>query len=150
MRMLIKPSYISGFVDGEGSFLVSLSPRQKMKIGWEVRPSFSVSQRKDRAQVLYLLKDYFGAGSIREDKSDGTLKFEARSLEDLITKILPHFKKFPILSSKQKDLSKFISICEMMQQGRHLTQDGFSEIVKIAISMNPGGSRKYFPHQINI
>ena len=49
--------YISGYVDGEGCFTVSISPRAKLRAGWEVRPSFSVSQNGDRAEVLYALQD---------------------------------------------------------------------------------------------
>jgi hypothetical protein len=53
-------AYISGYVDGEGCFTVSISPRAKLKVGWEVRPSLSVSQNGDRAEVLYALQAYFG------------------------------------------------------------------------------------------
>src|SRR6266568_6266576 len=41
-------SYISGYVDGEGCFTVSFSPRSKLRVEWEVRPSFSVSQNSKR------------------------------------------------------------------------------------------------------
>ena len=49
-------SYISGYVDGEGCFTVSFSPRRKLRMGWEVRPSFSVSQNADRAEVLSAIR----------------------------------------------------------------------------------------------
>ena len=39
--------------------------RSKLRAGWEVRPSFSVSQNGDRAEVLYAIQAYFGCGSIR-------------------------------------------------------------------------------------
>jgi hypothetical protein len=45
-------SYISGFVDGEGCFCVSFQPSKRHRFGWEVRPSFSVSQNADRAELL--------------------------------------------------------------------------------------------------
>jgi hypothetical protein len=48
-------SYISGYVDGEGCFTVSISPRPTLLVGWEVRPSLSVSQNGDRAEVLLLI-----------------------------------------------------------------------------------------------
>ena len=74
-------AYISGYADGEGCFTVSISPRKKLRAGWEVRPSFSVSQNGDRAEVLYAIQAYFGCGSIRPDRSDQTLKWEVRRLE---------------------------------------------------------------------
>ena len=78
---MIDPSYISGYVDGEGSFLISFSPREKLKSGLEVRPSFSVSQRSDRSEVLSLINSYFDCGSIRFSTKDRTYKYEVRSLD---------------------------------------------------------------------
>jgi hypothetical protein len=43
--------YITGYADGEGCFTVSIAPREKILVRWEVRPSFSVSQNRDRAEV---------------------------------------------------------------------------------------------------
>ena len=74
------PSYISGYVDGEGCFSVSISPRPTLIVGWEVRPSLSVSQNGDRSEVLLDIQRYFGCGSLRPDRSDRTLKWEVRSL----------------------------------------------------------------------
>src|SRR5437763_1348147 len=58
-------AYISGYADGEGCFTVSISPRAKLLVGWEVRPSFSVSQNGDRAEVLHALQAYFVCGRFR-------------------------------------------------------------------------------------
>ena len=49
-------AYISGYVDGEGCFCVSFQPSNRHRFGWEVRPSFSVSQNLDRSEVLYLIQ----------------------------------------------------------------------------------------------
>ena len=100
------PEYISGYVDGEGCFTVTFNKRKKARLGWELRPSFSVSQNEDRRQVLDIIQKYFGCGSIRRDFSDKTVKFEIRNHEDIITKVIPHFEKFPLLSKKQKDSKK--------------------------------------------
>ena len=95
-------AYISGYVDGEGCFTVSISPRAKLVVGWEVRPSFSVSQNGDRAEVLHALQTYFGCGSIRPDRSDKTVKWETRRLEDILDRVIPHFERFPLLSGKRR------------------------------------------------
>ena len=47
-------SYISGYFDGEGCFSVAIGPRPRLRVGWEVRPSISVSQNADRSEVLEL------------------------------------------------------------------------------------------------
>ena len=99
-------AYISGYVDGEGCFTVSISPRTTLLAGWEVRPSLSVSQNGDRAEVLRALQAYFGCGSIRPDRSDRTLKWETRRLVDLLERVVPHFFRYPLLSGKQLDFER--------------------------------------------
>jgi hypothetical protein len=100
-------AYISGYADGEGCFTVSISPRATLVAGWEVRPSFSVSQNGDRAEVLHVLQAYFGCGSIRPDRSDRTVKWETRRLEDLLERVIPHFESYPLVSGKAVRLRAF-------------------------------------------
>jgi LAGLIDADG endonuclease len=131
-------SYISGFADGEACFCVSFHPSRRHRFGWEVRPSFSVSQNADRAELLSRIQDLWQCGFIRPDRSDKTLKFEVRTVADLITKVLPHFREYPLISSKQSDVMRFERICRLMYEGQHLRREGFE-----AIEMNPSGKRKY-------
>jgi len=135
--------YISGYVDGEGCFTVSISPRAKLLVGWEVRPSLSVSQNGDRAEVLYAIQAYFGCGSIRPDRSDRTLKWETRRLEDLLERVIPHFEWYPLLSGKRLDFERFAAICKLMATGAHRSSTGLGRVVELAREMNPSGTRRY-------
>ena len=136
-------AYISGYADGEGCFSVSIAPRATLAVGWEVRPSFSVSQNRDRAEVLYALQDHFGCGSIRPDRSDKTLKWETRKLDELVERVVPHFVCYPLLSAKQLDFERFAFICRRMADGEHRRRQGLIKIVAIARDMNPDGRRRY-------
>ena len=136
-------AYISGYADGEGCFTVSIAPRAKLLVGWEVRPGFSVSQNGDRAEVLHAIRAYFGCGSIRPDRSDKTLKWETRRLEDILDRVVPHFEQFPLLSGKRYDFDRFASVCRLMAAGAHLRHDGLVEIVELVSGMNPSGRRRY-------
>src|SRR5438132_12747607 len=129
-------AYLSGYADGEGCFCVSFNRSRRHKFGWEIRPSFSVSQNGDRAEVLELFQRTLGCGSLRPDRSDKTIKFETRSVSDLATRILPHFERYPLLSSKQKDFEKFAAIVQLMHEGAHLQPDGFAKIVDLAAALN--------------
>jgi len=143
-----KESYISGFVDGEGCFCVSFQPSTRHRLGWEVRPSFSVSQNAERSQVLNLIRDEWKCGHIRPDRSDNTLKYEVRNIHELVRIVLPHFRKFPLLSAKQNDLIRFDEIYHRIALGEHLLLSGFVDIVQIAMKMNPTGKRKYSGSEI--
>jgi hypothetical protein len=141
-------SYISGFVDGEGCFCVSFQPSGRHCLGWEVRPSFSVSQNVDRAQPLYWLKERWNCGFIRPDRSDKTVKFEVRNVRDLVSIVIPHFEAFPLMSSKQADVVRFARICRLVHELRHREREGFELIVQSAMEMNPSGKRKYVGSEI--
>ena len=135
--------YISGFADGEGCFSVSFSKRDKFLIGWETKPSFCVGQNHDRAEVLFLMQEKFGCGFMRRDMKDKTLKYEVRSLNDLLTKVIPHFESYPLMSGKAKDFELFKCVCLLMEKGRHTTLSGLRDITRLAFQMNPSGLRKY-------
>lgn len=136
-------SYVSGYVDGEGCFCVSFQPSKRHRMGWEVRPSFSVSQNADRSEPIYRMREYFRCGSIRPDRSDKTVKYEVRSVRKLLEQVIPHFRRYPMVSSKQDDVERLEKVCRLIASGDHLTRSGFEEIVKIAMVMNPSGRRKY-------
>ena len=143
-------AYLTGYVDGEGCFCVSINRSQRHRFGWEIRPSFSVSQNSDRAEVLGMLKDHFRCGSIRPDRSDRTLKYEVRSIRDLVESVIPHFEQFPLLSGKRRDFDRFAQICRLMSDRQHLREEGFSQIVHLASEMNSSGIRKYSWDEIKI
>ena len=134
--------YISGCVDGEGCFCISVNPRSGLRTGWEIRPSFSVSQNAGRSEPLTLLKAFFGGGTIRPDRSDQTLKYEIRSLEKLLTTVIPHFERYPLLSSKQTAFEAFARICRAMADGEHRDPDAVRSLLRQAAGIN-SGPRKY-------
>ena len=143
-------AYLSGYADGEGCFCVSINKSKRHNFGWEVRPSFSVSQNRNRANVLKMFKQHLECGAIRPDNSDRTLKFEVRSVNDLTAKVIRHFEKYPLLSSKRSDFDKFANVCRIMQAKRHLTKEGLQEILKLASGINRDGKKKFLRRKIKI
>lgn len=141
-------SYLTGYADGEGSFCISFSPRQRFLTKLEVRSSFSVSQNGDRKEVLELFQKFLNCGAIRPNPSDRTFKYEVRSIKDLVTKIIPHFQKYPLLSSKKKEFDRFVLICHLVHEGKHLKKDTLKEIVNISYQMNGFGARRYTKQEL--
>ena len=60
--------FLSGFVEGEGSFNVSLRRKADYKVSWQVVMSFNVSQKDPT--LLYILKEQLGCGIIKVRKID--------------------------------------------------------------------------------
>ena len=97
---------------------------------------------------MFLMQKEFGCGFMRRDAKDRTLKYEVRSLSDLLAKVIPHFEQYPLLSSKAKDFALSKQVCFLMEKGRHVTLEGLKEIASLAFQMNPSGMRKYKRHEI--
>ena len=94
--------------------------------------------------MLHAIKAYFGCGSIRPDRSDRTLKWETRRLEDLLELVVPHFEAFPLLSGKRFDFHRFAAVCGLMAVRRASVCVMVSiEIVELDRVMNPSGRRRY-------
>ncbi len=141
--MKLDPWYITGLVEGEGCFSVSFNLRGRLKVGIETRPSFSVTLSKRDLSIVKALRGYFGCGGIRFSRSDGTYKFEVRSVSDLVKKVIPHFERYPLKGAKGEDFRKFVRVCDMVRRNLHLSRKYLPEIIDIAYSMNPSGKRKH-------
>ena len=133
--------YISGYVDGEGSFSVGVNRNPSCRLGYQLVPEVHVSQNDDRAEVLHLIQARWGGcGYIKPNgRNDHALVLVVRKRSDLLGRVIPFFERSPLLSSKQDDFEKFALIVREMDTGRHRTPEGFEALLEIAISMNGAG-----------
>ena len=140
MKYELNPFYITGFTEGEGSFYVGILAR-KLNAGWEVRPSFSLSQNEKDTKLIHSLIDFFGCGHVRPSKTDNTVKYEVRSLKDLQNKIIPHFEKYQLQGRKKQDFETFKKVIEIMKNNKHLERNGIMEIAEMALTMTKNPRR---------
>jgi len=105
-------NYIAGFVDGEGSFNVSLRKREDHSLGWQVILTLNAAHR-DKT-VLALMKQHLGCGRLQERK-DGVHYFVVQNPVAIEERIIPFFEKYSFLSSsKKKNFSIFSQIAKMV------------------------------------
>ena len=132
--------YLAGFVDGEGSFVVSLRKRSDHTMKWQVILSFSVAQ-KDRT-VLSLLKKHLGCGKLNQ-RRDGIWIYNVMNPLAINTRIIPFFKKFNFLSSKTKrNFSIFTQVAKLVGAHYNLTSEGLEKIIQLREKLNEGKGRK--------
>jgi LAGLIDADG endonuclease len=131
--------YIAGFVDGEGSFNVPIRRSRDRGLPFRVSLSFNVSQFG--AEAPRLLHTIFGVGTTRA-RGDGVWYFEVTQPEQLEARVFPFFERFPLRLSKASDLAVFRRITTMVRTGRHLSVDGFIEVLALRAPMNRGGKRR--------
>ncbi|MCD6407154.1 LAGLIDADG family homing endonuclease, partial [Candidatus Aerophobetes bacterium] len=63
----LNPWYISGFVEGEGTFHVAFYRDKHMKQGIKVIPEFHINQSYLRLPTLQKIKNYFNCGYIKRN-----------------------------------------------------------------------------------
>jgi LAGLIDADG DNA endonuclease family protein len=132
--------YIAGYVDGEGSFSVSVQRIRTCRVGFQLVPEFHVSQNGERAQVLELIRVRLGCGYIKPNsKRDRALVLVVRERRALLESVIPFFERVPLVSTKREDFEKFARIVKRMALGHHRTLAGFGELLELALSMNGGG-----------
>jgi len=132
--MQLDPQWITGFVDGEGCFHVSVNPHKEMSVGFQVLPEFTVVQHERDVQVLHGLKAYFDCGVVRRNHGD-RMAYRVRSQEHLLTRIIPFFMQHSLKTKKHVDFLKFRDVLLLMEKGAHLTAEGIEEIRSIAAQM---------------
>jgi len=134
---LSDPWFVTGFTDAEGCFTFTLSRTPKNKIGWDLGLYFMINLHERDENLLNQVKKYFGdVGTI--GKSRGCCILKVRSLNSIVTKIIPHFDKYPLATDKLADYLLWKEVVMMMQRGEHLTLEGLQSIAKIRASLNKG------------
>ena len=133
--MKLEAQWIVGFVDGEGCFQVGIAQHDEVSEGVQVLPEFTVVQHERDAQILYALKAYFGCGVVRKNHGD-RLAYRVRDRRCLSEVIAPFFMKHQLKTSKNVEFLKFRRVLLLMNDGRHLANDGIEEIRSIAATMD--------------
>lgn len=61
--------YVTGFFDGESTFVVSVQQNSKMKTGWECRAWFILGLNRKDKNLAQRLQSFFGVGKVFEKKT---------------------------------------------------------------------------------
>lgn len=142
--------YVTGLVDGEGSFHIAFQKRSDLPSGISVIPEFHVSQHESSKRVLELVANVLGCGYIKPNHTkskDKTFVFVVRDRVDLMTKVVPYFHYNQLRTVKMKDFDIFARIVEMVALRQHLRAQGLKKIINLAYKMNNEGKRRKIKKQ---
>lgn len=134
----IDPNWITGFTDAEGCFLLIVRKSLKYKLGWQIEANFTINLHARDKDLLHFIQAYFGeVGRINKERNK-CCDFTIGSLDEIITRVLPHFDKYPLNTKKYSDYLLFKKAVLIMKQGGHLTVEGLQSIINIRASINRG------------
>ena len=138
----LNPWFITGLIDGEGSFYITIFRNNEYKLGWQVQAIFSITLHSRDEYLLLQLQNYFcGIGSLGRQKN--AVKYSVAGIKDLKTILIPHFEKYNLLTQKGADFILFKQVVEIINNKAHLTLDGLYQIINIKASMNFGIKNKF-------
>jgi hypothetical protein len=147
----LNPNYITGFTDGEGSFLVSIRRTSRLKIGYSVELSFRIKQHLANKILITRIKNYFGVGVIG-DGSNNSLNYTVSSIKELQT-IINHFDTYPLMTQKWADYQLFKQVFNLVRDKQHLSDQGLNKILSLKSALNLGLNdelKNAFPKLIHI
>ena len=137
--------HLAGFVDGEGSFSVSVKKKLNMKFGWAIDPCFQVYQHKKNKHILEIFQQVFQTGYIKpKSPQSPVFVYCISNRRTLKEKVVSFFLKYKLITSKWEDFLRFKEIIERMENKEHYNLEGFKKIISLACRMNDvGKQRKY-------
>ena len=147
----LNPNWVTGFVDGEGCFHISILERKKRKFGWQVSLHFQIGLHvKDRA-ILDAIKELLDVGEISKQGSF-SIQLQVQSIKEFQV-LLDHFDKYPLITTKKADYKALKLAYFIIKNKEHLTKEGLRKIIAIRSSMNRGLSEKLqvaFPDVVTV
>jgi hypothetical protein len=137
----LDPNWIVGFVDGEGCFSISIFKNVTTKYGVQIFPEFVVTQGAKSLGVLEEIQLYFGCGNIYENRRtdnhrENLYRYCVRSVNDLRTKVIPFFEKYPLQTAKSQDFLVFCEVLILIENKIHLSLEGIEKIRALAATSN--------------
>ena len=86
---------------------------------------------------MQTIKTYLGCGHVYKNKD--VLDYKVSKFSDLTDKIIPFFKEYP--GVKSKEFADFCRVAELIKDKKHLTPEGLEKILEIKAGMNRGRNK---------
>ena len=145
-RDKLSPEYVTGFIDGEGSFSISIGRHKTLKRGFEVRPEFEIELRADDQEILERILITIGCGKIYDCSYERYgwyphSKYKITSIKDMRDTLFPFLDAHSLQAKKKKSYSLFREIVLMVCNKQHLSDEGFYKIVGLRDELRKLGKK---------
>lgn len=124
--------------------MIVCRPRGDYVKSWKISAAFNVSQI-DRAP-LDLFRETLACGSMRK-AGNGGWYWEVNRLSDIRTRIIPFFRRFPLVGTKAQDFELFAEAVGLLSAAV-LPETDYRKVLLLREQMNRGGKRRYTMERI--
>jgi hypothetical protein len=132
----LSSSFISGVVDGDGSFFIYFLSNGEIKIGFTI-----VTDKASKAMLQSIQTHLNGIGSIREGTKN-ELVFTVLGINQIVDVLVPFMDANPILSERALHYNKFKQVSLLIKENNTMPLSVKLEIVDLCYDMNKEGKRR--------
>ena len=139
--------WLGGFVEGEGSLIISIIKQDKAPYGVLLQPEFNITQHINGLSILNSFKVLFNNKGQMHQKS-GSLYvwvYSLKGINNLIDYLIPFFLEFVVPYSckyKKEEFDKFLFILNKLKEKSNFEKEEFINIIKLVYDLNPDGKGK--------
>lgn len=137
-KFIVLPWFVTGFADAEGCFMLIVRRAPRQTLGWQIEANFTINLHKRDVELLKDIQAFFGGVGRISKERNGCIDFTISSINQILTQVIPHFDKYPLLTQKGADYLLFKQAVMIMQRGEHLTVFGLEAIINIRATLNKG------------
>lgn len=134
----LDPWFITGFIDAEGSVILTVRRQKSNRLGWRVDLQFRIKlQLTDKALLEKIKASLNNIGNVLivKNKEKEQAVFVVYTMKDLAI-IVDQLERFPLITQKKADFELFKEAYEIVKNKEHLTLEGLNKIISIKEKMN--------------
>lgn len=125
----LDPYWVSGFSEGDSSFLVSISKKNYTRI------IYSIGLHARDLPLIYRIQGFFGgAGKIINYKN--TVQYAIADFNSIDEILIPHFDTFTLKGNKLNNYLIWREIFSIVKTKSHLTTEGLEKIRSLKAKLN--------------
>ena len=133
---IINPWWLTGFIEGEGSFSIGIRKSTSHNTGYQVSLIFHISQHLKDVELMKDLIKYFQAGGLIFRKEHPLVVYQVIKFSEIEEKVIPFLNKYPLQGVKRLVFEDWKKAAAIVKTKGHLTLKGLEEIKKIKDGMN--------------
>ncbi len=146
VREALPPHHVVGFIDGEGSFSVSVGKHRTLRRGYEVRPEFEIEVRADDREILERILVTIGCGRIYDCSYERYgwfphVKYKVTGTKEMRDILFPFLDKHQLQAKKRVSYELFKAIVLKVCSKEHLSDDGFAEVLRLRTQLQALGKK---------
>ena len=132
----LNPYYITGFVDGEGCFLINIVSRSNQILGFNINLVFKIKLHSRDIELIKMIRNTLGQIGNITIRKDGYVEFIVSYIKD-IEILIKHFESYPLLTQKWSDYQLFKQTFILIKNKEHLNMEGLKKIVSLKSGSSP-------------